>query len=153
RVAISAHGVSGRQPGQEAEKRWRIASVIVRARERARSHAPCAGGHGLPLLIARHRLGMVGGAIVYVRVGPLLALRLVAVPLHNDLTVSTALGVERPRYDAHLAAQTPHHLGNDMVVTNVEDTGGDLRRQMAVAQMPGYARQEPRVTAGDLQQS
>src|SRR5262245_23258764 len=96
---------------------------------------------------------MVVVAIVRVMVVPMPVPMIVAVPLHDALTVGAALWVERPRYDAHLAAQTAHHLGNDMVVTNVEDTGGNLRRQMAVAQMPGYARQEPRVAAGDLQQS
>src|SRR5215510_1643809 len=76
---------------------------------------------------------------------------LVAVP--TPLTVGATLRVKWPRHDAHLAAEASHHLGDDMIVTDVDDRGGDLRRQMAVAQMPGYARQQLRVAAGDLQQS
>src|SRR5262249_59598497 len=88
-------------------------------------------------------------AIAGVMVMPML----VAVRVHTALPVGAAFGVEWPRHDAHLAAKTPHHLGDDMIVTDVDEGGGDLRRQMAVAQMPGYARQQPPVAAGDLQQS
>ena len=39
-----------------------------------------------------------------------------------------------------------------MVVADVDDARGDLGRQMPVAEVPGDARQQPRVAAGNLQQ-
>ena len=39
-----------------------------------------------------------------------------AVPMPAALTVGAALGIEWPRHDAHLASETPHHLGDDRPV-------------------------------------
>ena len=98
-------------------------------------------------------LVMMVVAIVRVMGVPVLVAVVVPVPLYAARTVGAALGVEWSRHHAHFAAETPHHIGDDMIIPDVDDRGFDLRRQMAVAQMPGYACQQPRIVTGDLQQA
>ena len=65
----------------------------------------------------------------------------VTVPLHGTRAVGTAFGVEGALHDTRFRAQTSDHVGNDMIVADMDDPRGDLGRQMAVAEVPGNARQ------------
>jgi hypothetical protein len=66
--------------------------------------------------------------------------------------VSAAFRIER-RFDLHHAGTEPaHHLLDDMVAADAQRLGGDLRRQMTVAEMPGDAHEMRRVLAADFDQ-
>lgn len=69
------------------------------------------------------------------------------------VVVSPTLGLERPFDHRHRTALPTHHLGEDMVVLDVERVGRDLGRGVAVADMPGDAHQPQRVVGADLQQA
>src|SRR5262245_63646553 len=81
----------------------------------------------------------------------------VAVPMvvpmaRATLAVCATLGVERTLHGAHLGAEAAGHVGDDMVVADVDDALADLRGEVAVAEVPGDAGERPMVAAGDLQQ-
>ena len=76
----------------------------------------------------------------------------VAVALHGAFAVGAALGVEGARYDARFGAEAAHHVGDHVVVADVDDAGGDLGGEVAVAEVPGDAGERAAVAAGDLQQ-
>jgi hypothetical protein len=66
--------------------------------------------------------------------------------------IGAAFGIER-RFDLdHAGAQPLHHRLDDMVAPDPQAPGHDLRRQMAVAEMPGDANQMMRIGAADLNQ-
>ncbi len=66
--------------------------------------------------------------------------------------IGTALRIER-RLDLDDArAESLHHLLDDVVPADAQALAHDLRRQMAVAEMPGDAHQMRRIGAPDLDQ-
>ena len=66
--------------------------------------------------------------------------------------IGAAFGIER-RFDLdHARAQSLHHRLDDMVAPDPQAARGDLRRQMAVAEMPGDPDQMLRISAADLDQ-
>jgi len=68
------------------------------------------------------------------------------------LGVRAAFGIER-RFDLHHLRTKPlHHGFNDMVAADTQALGHELRRQMAVAEMPGDADEMVRVVTADFQQ-
>lgn len=68
------------------------------------------------------------------------------------VVIGAALGLERPRHLAHGAALAADHLGEGMVVLDIDRLGGELGRRMAAADMPGDAHQAQRVLGPDLDQ-
>ena len=50
--------------------------------------------------------------------------------------IGTAFGLERPRNARNGTAQSTHHLGQDVVIFDVDRLGGDLGRRMAIADVP-----------------
>ncbi len=70
-----------------------------------------------------------------------------------SMVVGAALGLEGALHRRHRTALPAHHLGQDVVVLDVDRVGGDLGRGMAVADMPGDAHQPQRVLGADLQQA
>ena len=60
--------------------------------------------------------------------------------------------VERALHRPHLGAEAAGHIGDHVVLADVHDAGGDLGREVAVAEVPGDAGERPLVAAGDLQQ-
>ena len=66
--------------------------------------------------------------------------------------IGAAFGIER-RFDLdHACAEPLHHGLDDMIAPDAQGLGHDLRRQMAVAEMPGDPNQMLRVVAADLRQ-
>lgn len=68
------------------------------------------------------------------------------------MVVGAALGLERPLDLAHRAALAADHLGQHMVVLDIDRVRRDLGRGVAIADMPGDTRQSQRVLGGDLDQ-
>ena len=68
------------------------------------------------------------------------------------MAVGAALGIERALHAAHLGAEAAGHVGDDVVVADVDDARADLGGEVAVAEVPGDAGERPLVAAGDLQQ-
>ena len=68
------------------------------------------------------------------------------------LRISAALGIER-RLDLDDArTQSLHHRLDDVIPADAQAFWHDLRRQMAVAEMPGNANEMQRIGAPDLDQ-
>jgi hypothetical protein len=66
--------------------------------------------------------------------------------------ISAAFGVER-RLDLDDARAEPlHHFLDDMVAPDPKTVAHDLRRQMAIAEMPGEANQVEWIAAADFEQ-
>src|SRR5262245_40239275 len=68
------------------------------------------------------------------------------------LAVGAALGIEGCPDLAHLGAQAFQHVDDDMVVADQDAALVDLRRQVAVAEMPGETRDGGGVAAAHLDQ-
>jgi hypothetical protein len=66
--------------------------------------------------------------------------------------VRAALGLERSRDPGRRAALPTHHLGQHVVILDVDRVCGDLSRGMAVADVPGDARQPQGVLGPDFEQ-
>jgi hypothetical protein len=64
--------------------------------------------------------------------------------------VGAAFRLERLLDVAHGRAETADHLLDDVIAANEQAVGRDCRRQVAVADMPGDARQRDRVGGNDL---
>ncbi|TCR64879.1 hypothetical protein EV560_106346 [Bosea sp. BK604] len=69
------------------------------------------------------------------------------------MIIGAALGLERALDLAHRATLAADHLGQHMVVLDIDRVGGDLGRGVAVADMPGDAHQAQRVLGADLEQA
>ena len=70
----------------------------------------------------------------------------------TGIGVSAAFGIERRLDLDHLRAQPLHHRLDHVVTANAQGFGHELRRQMAVAEMPGDADEMVRIAAADLEQ-
>ncbi|MDA9436719.1 hypothetical protein XH88_33975 [Bradyrhizobium sp. CCBAU 51627] len=80
-------------------------------------------------------------------------MRMIVVRLRMaSISVSATLGIERRLDLDHARAKPLHHRLDDVVAANAQGFGHELRRQMAVAEVPGHADQMMRVAAADLQQ-
>ena len=70
----------------------------------------------------------------------------------RDRGICTAFGIEW-RFDFDDAgAEALHHVLDDMVAADAQATGSDLRRQMAIAEVPGNANQMCGLGAANLDQ-
>ncbi len=68
------------------------------------------------------------------------------------LGIGAAFRIER-RFDLdHACAEPLHHPLDDMVATDAQSLGHNLRRQMAIAEMPGEPHQMLRIGGTNLQQ-
>jgi hypothetical protein len=68
------------------------------------------------------------------------------------LGIGPAFGVERRLDLDHPRAKPLHHGFDDVVAANAQGFGHELRRQMAIAEMPGDADEMVRIMAADLEQ-
>lgn len=66
--------------------------------------------------------------------------------------IGAAFGIERCLDLDHLGAEALHHLLDDMVAADTQPLGHDLRRQMAVAEMPGEPHQMAGIGTPDFDQ-
>ncbi len=69
------------------------------------------------------------------------------------VVIGAALGLEGSLDGGHGAALPPDHLGEDMVVLDIDGVGGDLGRRVAVADMPGDPHQPQRIVGADFEQA
>lgn len=110
---------------------------------------------GVIMIVAATAVGAVG-TIVPVRVAmvlmPVMGVAMVMAAIGMVMVVGAPLGLERALDIAHRAALTADHLGQDMVVLDINGVGGDLGRGVAIADMPGDAHQAQRVLSLDLDQ-
>lgn len=67
--------------------------------------------------------------------------------------IGAALGLERTFNHAHGAALAANHLGENMVVLDIDRVRRDLRRRVPVADMPGDTHQPQRVLGPDFEQA
>ena len=68
------------------------------------------------------------------------------------MIIRAALRLERPRHLHERATLTADHLGEDMVILDVERVVRDLGRRVAVADVPGHAHQPERALGADFEQ-
>jgi hypothetical protein len=73
-------------------------------------------------------------------------------PVLAAMVVGAALGPEGPCDLRGRAALSADHVRQDMVVLDVEGIGGDFRRGVPVADVPGHAHQPERVLGAHLDQ-
>ena len=66
--------------------------------------------------------------------------------------IGAAFGIERRLDLDHAGAEPLHHRLDDVIAPDPQALGHDLRRQMAVAEMPGDPDQMQRIGAPDLDQ-
>jgi hypothetical protein len=66
--------------------------------------------------------------------------------------IGAALGIERRLDLDHAGAEPLHHRLDDVVAPDTQALGHDLRRQMAIAEMPGHPDQMVRIGPLDLGQ-
>ena len=66
--------------------------------------------------------------------------------------IGAAFGIEWRLDLDHARAEPAHHLLDDMIATDAQAFGHDLRRQMAIAEMPGKLDLMNTVTRRDLKQ-
>lgn len=66
--------------------------------------------------------------------------------------IGAAFGIERRLDLDDTGAETLHHLLDDMVAADAQPLGHDLRRQMAIAEMPCEAHEMPGIGAANLDQ-
>jgi hypothetical protein len=116
------------------------------------------------MLVLAMRIMMMIGVIVRMIVArvmpmPVVVMRLVVAPmvvvpmiLAGAGGISAAFGIER-RLDLDYARAKPlHHLLDHVVAPDAQTPGHDLRRQMAVAEMPSDPDQVVRIGAANFQQ-
>jgi hypothetical protein len=70
----------------------------------------------------------------------------------SAMIIGAALGLERTPDFLGEPPLPAHHLGKDMVRLDIDRVGGKLGWGVAVADMPGDAREAQRVLGGDLEQ-
>jgi hypothetical protein len=81
-----------------------------------------------------------------------LAVIMTVAPVLAAMVVGAALGPEGPCDLRGRAALSADHFREDMVVLDVEGIGGDFRRGVPVADVPGHAHQPERVLGTHLDQ-
>jgi hypothetical protein len=96
----------------------------------------------LPVLVRR----------VVMSMAVLVGMAVAAVVMAAIVVVGAALGLERALHERRGAALAAHHLGEHVVILNVDRIGGDLGRRVAVADVPGDPHQAERVLGPHLQQ-
>lgn len=97
-------------------------------------------------------VGMLVPVCVIMVLMPVMGVAMVMAAIGMIMVVGAALGLEGALDLAHRAALTADHLGQDMVVLDIDGVGGDLGRGVAIADMPGDAHQAQRVLSLDLDQ-
>lgn len=78
---------------------------------------------------------------------------IVIVSVDFAVAVGPAFGIEGGEHRSHRGAEPLQHVLDDMVVADPQAIAEELRRQVAVAEMPGNADQFGRAGSGDLQKA
>jgi hypothetical protein len=111
--------------------------------------------------VAMHVMGViVMGVIVMgmivmgmiVRVPVIVVVRVVPVVMAAIVLVGAAFRLEGPHHRNGRAALAAHHLGEHVIVLDIERVGGDFGRRVSVADMIGNPEEPQRVFGPDLQE-
>ncbi|MHC2382472.1 hypothetical protein ACVIHA_006870 [Bradyrhizobium liaoningense] len=95
---------------------------------------------------------MIVVAVIMVMMA-VVVMRLVIVPMRvAGIGIGPAFGIERRLDLDHARAEALHHGLDDVVAADAQGLGHDLRRQMAIAEMPADPDEMVRIAAADLQQ-
>jgi hypothetical protein len=81
-----------------------------------------------------------------------LSVMMVAVVVPAIVIVGAALGLKGANHRSRRAPLPSDHLGQHVVVLDVDRVGGDLRSGVTIADMPSDARQPDRVLGPDLEE-
>lgn len=82
-----------------------------------------------------------------------IVMRMVVVAVRMPgIRIGAAFGIERRLDLDHAGTEALHHGLDDVIAADAQALGHDLRRQMAVAEMPADADEMMRVVATDLEQ-
>ena len=98
---------------------------------------------------------MVGVTMMRVIVAVLVMAVVVMVMAMSGMTaagISAAFGIERRLDGDDTRAKTAHHILDHMIAADAQTLADDLRRQMAVAEMPGDPHQMMGIGASDFHQ-
>jgi hypothetical protein len=98
---------------------------------------------------------MIVAGMIVMRVFMMVVIMIVAVVVMLAVTaggIGAALGIERRLDLDHARTQSLDHLLDDVVASDPQPPGHDLRRQMAVAKMPGDPDQMMRIGTADFNQ-
>ncbi|MDR6661844.1 putative Rdx family selenoprotein [Tardiphaga robiniae] len=93
--------------------------------------------------------------IMVMMVMPMMVVAVIMMPMTGRLVrsgIGAAFGIERRLDLDHPRAKTLHHLLDDMIAADTQPLGHDLRRQMAIAEMPGEPHQMAGIGTTDLDQ-
>ena len=66
--------------------------------------------------------------------------------------ICSAFRIEGGVYRCHACAETAHHILDDVIAADAKTFARDLRRQMAIAEMPGDPHQMLRIAGADFNQ-
>jgi hypothetical protein len=84
---------------------------------------------------------------------PVIVMRMIVVPMRMaGLGIGPAFGIERRLDLDHPRAKPLHHGFDDVIAADAQGFGHELRRQMAIAEVPGDADEMVRIVAADLEQ-
>ena len=78
---------------------------------------------------------------------------MVCMPVHGAVAVGAAFGIERPINVADSGAQTRDHVGDDVVLANVEGARADFGGKVPVAEVPRNTRERTLISSRDLEQA
>ena len=97
----------------------------------------------------------MGVPVAVVRVAMVMGVRVAVVPVivAAIMLVGATLGLKRAHDGRCRAALAADHLGEHVIVLDIDRLRRDLGRRVPVADMPGDAKQPQRVLGRDLQQS
>lgn len=103
-------------------------------------------------MVVRMAMAVVvrGGVLMLVSMGmTMLVIGMVAI----GVVIGAALGLEGAGHHGHGATLTAHHLGQHVIVLDIDRIRGDFCRGVAIADMPGDAHQAQRILGADLEQA
>ncbi|SEN90977.1 hypothetical protein SAMN05443254_113138 [Bradyrhizobium sp. OK095] len=91
--------------------------------------------------------------MVIVTMMAVIVVRMVVVAMRvPGIGIGAAFGIERRLDLDHAGTEALHHGLDDVVAADAQGLGHDLRRQMAVAEMPADTDKVVRIVAADLEQ-
>ena len=77
---------------------------------------------------------------------------MVCMPMHGAVAVCAAFGIERTINVADNGAQTHDHVGDDVVLADVDRARTDFGGKVPVAEVPRNTRERTLISARDLEQ-
>ncbi|MET4325651.1 hypothetical protein ABIB80_001472 [Bradyrhizobium sp. i1.15.2] len=96
---------------------------------------------------------MVIMMVIMMIIVAMIVMRVVVVSMRmTGIGIGAALGIERRLDLDHARTEALHHGFDDVVAADAQALGHDLRRQMAIAEMPADANKVVRIVAANLEQ-